>query len=188
MREFNIYDFDKTIYNGDSTLNFYFFCLRKKISLIFLFPIQFLYFLLYKLRIIKKARFKEKFFIFLKYIKDIDYLVELFWKENFKNIKEWFITDKSVNKIIISASPEFLLLPLINKLNVIDIIATKVDKFNGKFISKNCYGEEKVRRLNCKYKDYYINNFYSDSQSDIYIAKISKNSYLVKGNHIVKWL
>ena len=96
MREFNIYDFDKTIYNGDSTLNFYFFCLRKKISLIFLFPIQFLYFLLYKLRIIKKDRFKEKFFIFLKYIKDIDYLVDLFWNENFKNIKGWFITDKSV--------------------------------------------------------------------------------------------
>ena len=26
----NVYDFDKTIYKGDSTLDFYFFCLRKK--------------------------------------------------------------------------------------------------------------------------------------------------------------
>ena len=25
----NVYDFDKTIYNGDSTLDFYFFCLKK---------------------------------------------------------------------------------------------------------------------------------------------------------------
>ena len=36
----NVYDFDKTIYNGDSTIDFYLFCLKKKFSIILLLPLQ----------------------------------------------------------------------------------------------------------------------------------------------------
>ena len=32
--EVNTYDFDKTIYNGDSTIDFYIFCLKKEITII----------------------------------------------------------------------------------------------------------------------------------------------------------
>ena len=35
----NLYDFDKTIYDGDSTIDFYLFCLKKKLSIIQYLPL-----------------------------------------------------------------------------------------------------------------------------------------------------
>ena len=183
----NVYDFDKTIYNGDSTIDFYLFCIYKKPSIVFLLPLTIFYFVAYKMKIVSKLKFKEKFFSFLKYIKNLDNLVEQFWIKNINKIKNWYNKDENQNKIIISASPEFLLTPLIDKLGVIDIIASKVEKDSGKFITPNCYGEEKVKRFNEKYNNYLIENFYSDSWSDIYLAKISQKSYLVNKENIKKW-
>lgn len=183
----NVYDFDKTIYDGDSTIDFYLFCIYKNPILVFLLPITILYFIIYKLKIIDKLKFKEKFFSFLKYIKNIDNLVQLFWERNKKKIKPWFINDNSSNKIIISASPEFLLRYIINEINVIDIIGTKVNKHTGKFESKNCYGKEKVKRLNEKYSECLIEKFFSDSKSDKYLAQISKTSFLVKKDVVKRW-
>lgn len=183
----NVYDFDKTIYDGDSTIDFYLFCIYKNPILVFLLPITILYFIIYKLKIIDKLKFKEKIFSFLKYIKNIDNLVQLFWERNKKKIKPWFINDNSSNKIIISASPEFLLRYIINEINVIDIIGTKVNKHTGKFESKNCYGKEKVKRLNEKYSECLIEKFFSDSKSDKYLAQISKTSFLVKKDVVKRW-
>ena len=183
----NVYDFDKTIYNGDSTINFYLFCIKKNPIILILLPVTILYFILYKCKIVNKLKFKEKFFLFLKFVPNVDDMIELFWNKNIKKFKSWFNNDKSNNKIIISASPEFLLKPIINKIGAIDIIASKVDNSTGRFNSQNCYGEEKVRRINEKYNNYIIENFYSDSLSDIFLAQISKNSYLVKRDNISKW-
>ena len=101
--------------------------------------------------------------------------------------KERGKNDKKENKIIISASPEFLLKNICDRLKIDELIASIVDKNTGKFISENCYGEQKLIRLNEKYSEYIIDNFYSDSKSDIYLAKISQNSYLVNKNNITKW-
>lgn len=187
MKKFNIYDFDKTIYDGDSTLDFYLFCLIRRPYLIFIFPYTCAFFVLYKLGIVQKKKFKEKFFVFLKFVKNIDKLVDLFWDSHLKKIKTWFLNDKKENKIIISASPEFLLKNICDRLKIDELIASIVDKNTGKFISENCYGEQKLIRLNEKYSEYIIDNFYSDSKSDIYLAKISRNSYLVNKNNITKW-
>ena len=64
----NVYDFDGTIYDGDSTVDFWFFCLKKKKSLFFIIPIQVLAFILYRLRIIEKIKFKEVLYTFIKYL------------------------------------------------------------------------------------------------------------------------
>lgn len=40
--------------------------------------------------------------------------------------------------------------------------------------------EEKVKRFNRKYKNYVITRFYSDSKSDEYLAKIARESFMVK--------
>ena len=76
---------------------------------------------------------------------------------------------------------------IINEINVIDIIGTKVNKHTGKFESKNCYGKEKVKRLNEKYSECLIEKFFSDSKSDKYLAQISKTSFLVKKDVVKRW-
>ena len=65
----NVYDFDKTIYDGDSTLDFYLFALRKRPTLIKYLPIQVFGFLKYLFGLSTKLEFKEKFYCFLN-VKD----------------------------------------------------------------------------------------------------------------------
>ena len=99
-------------------------------------------------------------------------------------IKKWYLDNKKNDDIIISASPEFLLKPL-EKILHVNIIASIVDKKNGKFISENCYGQEKVKRYN-EFTKNKINNFYSDSYSDKPMMMEAENSYIVKNDTIEK--
>lgn len=183
---FNLYDFDKTIYNGDSSVDFYLFCLKKDIKLIKFLPRQIKAIFLYKIRKISKEEMKENFFSYLTAIENVDILIEKFWTKKLKKIKEWYMKKRHENDIIISASPEFLLIPLIDILAVKSIIGSKVDKKTGKFLSKNCYGIEKVKRLFKKYPNIKIKEAYSDSQSDFEMLKLALEKYQVKGNKIIK--
>lgn len=59
----NVYDFDNTIYDGDSSIDFYIFCLKRHPSILALFPHQVWGAVLYRLGKITKVRFKEIFFV-----------------------------------------------------------------------------------------------------------------------------
>lgn len=183
----NIYDFDNTIYDGDSTVDFYFFMLKKYPSVIFRFPVQFFGFIEYKFKKIDKTKFKEKFFCFLKCSKSIDDDVKLFWDKKESKIKKWYLSQQKDDDIIISASPKFLLKEICRRFNISHLIASEVDSNTGKFLSENCYGAEKVSRLKKYTANSEIDKFYSDSYSDDPLAKLAKESYLVKGNKLKKW-
>ena len=71
--------------------------------------------------------------------------------------------------------------------NISHLIASEVDSNTGKFLSENCYGAEKVSRLKKYTANSEIDKFYSDSYSDDPLAKLAKESYLVKGNKLKKW-
>lgn len=87
----NVFDFDKTIYNGDSTLNFYLFCLKKKPILVLCIFQQLFAAGLYLANIYSKTKFKEKFFCFLNYIDNIDDYVTEFWQLEKDNICNWYL-------------------------------------------------------------------------------------------------
>ena len=112
----------------------------------------------------------------------------MFWESHACYIKGFYLKKKKHDKdIIISASPEFLLKPIAEKLEVMYLIASKVNKKNGKFTGLNCHGKEKVKRLNKKYEDIKVMEAYSDSLSDIPILKLAKKAFIVKGNRITKF-
>ena len=182
----NVYDFDKTIYDGDSSIDFYLYCLKRKKSIILLLPIQIFALILYILKIKDKEYFKSKFFSFVKKI-NVDEYVKDFWKEKINKIKPWYIENKKETDIIISASPDFLLKRIKKKLKIDRIITSEVDKKTGKFLSKNCYGKEKVERYNSEVKNKKIENFYSDSLSDLPMMEISKNAFIVKGSKVTEY-
>lgn len=183
----NVYDFDKTIYDGDATLDFYFFCLKKNILLLRYLTIQVYGFLLYKFSFCNKTRFKEYFYCFFSGIKDIDKYIDMFWKEHEKKMKKWYIEQKKSNDVIISASPKFLIKPICNKVGIQNVIASNVDKKTGKYIGVNCYGKEKVKRYKQVFGNQIIDNFYSDSDSDYPMVELSKTAYKVKGNFLEIW-
>ena len=183
----NIYDFDKTIYDGDSTAAFIKYCIKHyKKTLLMLFPTAFA-FLKYKLGFWTKTQFKEKMYGFLKYIPDIDNAVSEFWDLHECNILDYYKKQASTDDIIISASPEFLLEPICKRLGVQRLIASRVDKHTGVYTGINCWGDEKVVRLYDKYQIKSCDNFYSDSFSDTPLADIAKNAYIVRRNDLYEW-
>lgn len=183
----NVYDFDKTIYDGDSSFDFYLYALRKRPVVVFFLPKLFYGLFLYAFKIVPLSKTKSLIFSFLSEIKDVDKLVEDFWKKNEKKIKSWYLETKDSSDVIISAGPSFLLSPICEKLGVEKLIATEMCKVSGFVFGRNCKGEEKVRRFIENYGDAEIENFFSDSLSDTPLAQISKKAYLVDGDKISPW-
>jgi len=182
----NVYDFDKTIYNGDSTVNFFFYCIKKRPRILVTIPRTAWYAVKYKLGICPKTTFKEQFYRFLRHINDCDSLLNEFWAKNENLIKTWYLEQKKDDDIIISASPEFLLEPICSKLNI-TMMASRVDKHTGEYTGVNCDGKEKIRRLYEAFPEAHVDNFYSDSHSDDPMAEIADKAIWVDGNKLSDW-
>ena len=182
----NAYDFDGTIYDGDSSVDFYLYCLKRKKRVLKKLPIQMWAALLYVLKRIDKSAFKEKVFSFLQEIEDVDTYIKDFWKEHEKKMKDWYQKQKKETDVIISASPEFLLKPLEKKYHF-TVIATKVNKKTGLFESKNCHDVEKIRRYEEQFHKK-IKEFYTDSiKADKPMLEYAKVGYVVTKDKIEKY-
>lgn len=185
----NIYDFDNTIYKGDSTADFYIYSLIRHPKILCTLPRLVKAFTkFYILKKGTKTEFKEKMYSFLKYC-NTEKDVENFWKSHIKNIKSWYIKQQKSDDIIISASPEFLLTTPCKILGINNLIASNVNPITGKYCGENCHGAEKVNRLYNKYpKNIVVDKFYSDSYSDTPLAEIARKSFMVKGDKITDWV
>lgn len=183
----NMYDFDKTIYDGDSSVDFFMFCYKKgyvKFSnLIRIFG----GFVKYVSGVIDITSFKEIIFGFLCNIDDIDNVINEFWYNNRCKVKKFYLDKKHDNDIINSAGPYFLLEPICNELGVKDLIASDVDKRTGRFKSINNSREVKVTNFNKLYSKCKVMNVYSDSMNDSFILDLGLNSFVVKGNEIINY-
>lgn len=184
--EINLYDFDKTIYDGDSSTDFFVFSMVRYPSIALNLPKMLGAVIRYKFKKINKTEMKQVFFSFLKKVPDVDKLVNDFWSTHSSYIKDYYLKKDHSNDVIISASPEFLLEPITKELKVKKMIASKVDKKTGKFTGLNCHDYEKVKRLNKVYDDYIVKESYSDSlKSDLAILELAKKAYIVKGNKLI---
>ncbi len=181
MRAVNIYDFDHTIYDGDASLDFIIYCLKNNPRLWKYLPLMFYTLALYVIGIAARKRLKESAFSFLKDIKDIDTEVAAFWDAHRRKIKKFYIDLRADNDIIVSASPEFLLEPIVSSLGA-KLIATKMNKASGVIIGENCRGVEKVSRLNERYPELVVASVYSDSLSDAPLIELGKKGYMVSGD------
>lgn len=182
--KYYLYDFDGTIYDGDSSVDFFKFCLKKDKSIYKMLPKVVIKFLAYKSKNITDTELKEFIFSFLKNFKNVDEIVKEFWKTHESKIKNFYLEKNHDKDIIISASPEFLLKPICIKLKVRDLIASDVDKTTGKFKKPNNRGEEKVKEFYKKYPKAEILEMYSDSLHDKPLLDLAKKSYFVKKNKL----
>ncbi len=181
----NVFDFDDTIYDGDSSVDFFKFCCKKNCETLKILPFFGVNVFLYLLKLRTKEQMKSSYFGFVRYIENIDETVESFWKTHQYKIKEFYKRKHCDDDLVISASPDFLLEPICRQLNV-RLIATRVDPKTGQLLGKNCRGKEKVRRF-CEYTSEEIDEFYSDSLSDSPLRDKAKKAFLVKGNRLLDW-
>ena len=184
----NMYDFDDTIYSGDSSVDFIKYCYKKgyiKFNNILKIMGSFIK---YFFGVIDITEFKEVLFGFLSNIDDGERVVSEFWAEHYKNIKKFYLDKNHENDIINSASPYFLLNPACKMLGVKDLIASDVNIKNGKYKGKNNSKDVKVKNLYKKYKDCVVEKCYSDNPfNDKYILDLANKSYVVKGENLIDY-
>ena len=183
----NVFDFDGTIYDGDSSVDFWLFCLKKKPSLIRFFPRQISGVYLYKIGKISKEEFKGRFFSFFEAFPDIDIFVKKFWDKKQYKIKEWYKKRQREDDCVISASPSFLLYEICLRFGIRNLIATEVDRCTGEIIGNNCHDKNKPKFFLERFGNVEIDEFYSDSISDEPMAILAKKAFLVKREKIYDW-
>ena len=185
----NVYDFDNTIYDGESAFHLFKFFLKKDKKLIRFMPAVVTAFTKYKLG---KLSVEEALNNYAQ--RALDYYVanphfrncmEEFWDKHEKNIKPFYERVRRDNDLILSCSPEISLSEICKRLNVKNYIGTAIDEEKGK-IERLCLRENKVKAFFEKYPNAQIDDLYTDSFNDKPLMDISKNVYLVKGNKIKK--
>lgn len=189
MKKIVVYDFDKTIYGGETSTDFMRFFLKRNKKYIKRLPCV-IKSLFYYNKNLKRS--KEIFFRILDNI-DMELLkneIREFWKQNNKKIFSWISDEIKVNKlesdelILISATPSIFLEEISKELGFDKLIATEFVKQKDNFISKiegsNCKGVEKVYRLQEYLENFEIIKFYSDSMSDKPLFDLAKEKYFIK--------
>ena len=183
----NVYDFDKTIYDGDSTMDFYLFSLKRHKKILALAPsllgavTRF-----YVFKKGSKTEMKEVMYRFLRFC-DTEKDVADFWKTHAAKIKPLYRERQRKDDVIISASPEFLLRPVCDRLGISCLMASRVNPQTGIYDGVNCHGKEKVRRFREVFGEAGIEEFYSDSYSDTPLAEIAEKAFIVKGEELEDW-
>lgn len=177
------YDFDKTIYDGDSSVDFYLFEIKRHPGLVAsAFPTAF-HAVRFKLGRLSTKEFKQG--VFGRFLPKIDLEEELaaFWATHAGKIKGWYLQQKEEEDVIVSASPAFLLEPICKRLGV-RLIATDMDPATGAINGPNMHDVAKVDAFTAQYPDVIPEAFYSDSASDVPMMKLASKAFLVKGDSV----
>lgn len=188
----NVFDFDNTLYRGESTLDFYFFCVKNH-PLLIKFALVVLYNLIkYKMCLIsedKLSRLADKYICaFLKGCPDIEKLAEKFWDKNINNIKKSVYSRAFDGDLVISASFGFLLRPLFSRLDKkVKLLCSEADLKEYKILQL-CFRKNKIVLFKKHYPNVIVNDFYTDSPNDLEFMKLAENkAYMVKGDNICEY-
>lgn len=183
----DVYDFDGTLYRGDSTADFLFHCMRKYPQIAATLPRTAVAAVAcLGLHAIDKTRYKGVLYRFLTKIPDIEEEVRLFWRTHERNIDG--PCHPKPGDVVISGSPEFLLAEACERRGL-DLIASRVDPHTGRTLGTNCSDMEKVARFCERYPSTEIERFYSDSRNDDPLASMAKEAFFVdiNRNSIAPW-
>jgi len=184
----NAYDFDKTIYDGDSGVDLIKYTFRKKPFLIIKkVPIVSYYGIKYLFKCTTFEKLKSKMFSFLSDIDNLDEYLDRFVDSHLHKMKEFYNDIRKDDDLIISASIELWLDKFCERMNIKNHIATRYDLENRSIIGKNCSKEEKLVRMYAEYPDAKIETSYSDSKNDIPLLEEAKDAYVVKGKQLIKY-
>lgn len=185
--DIDIYDFDKTVVPFDSGSLFIAYCALHYPWMLIYVPVLAVAAVLMLLRIISFTGFKKICFMFVPLI-PLERAVKAFWDKHEGQVHGWFL-QRSRYCVVISASPDFLLREIQQRLGFDKLICTRHNPKTGAIIGENCRDEEKVRRLYLELDRGTINviDVYSDSlKHDRPIFALAENKcfHIVKGRRI----
>jgi len=191
----NVYDFDGTLLLGDSEVYFIKYIFSNK-ELLKKYPrvrkYKLLSYTYLYIKFIKKYDYNyrlNKRYAFLKEINkdDINGIIKSFWDEHMKYIMPWYKDLHKSDDVVTSATPRFLLEEIIKRLKIKYLIASEFDLDTLSLKSDFNYSTGKVESFKKCFKDIIPEKFYSDSDSDLPMAKFACRAYKVIGDTIIDW-
>ncbi len=183
-----VFDFDNTIYDGESIMDIFLYFLKKDTKTILKFAPKFIKdFVRYKLDKITVQEAMESYgAAFKQYCQKYDNITqefEIFWDLNQNKIKQWYFKIQDDEDIVVSGCPYCLLKIICERLGIKHYIGSDIDPIKGE-INSICYKEHKLKAFRSVYGDAQIDELYTDSMADKPMMDISNNVFLVSGNNI----
>ncbi|NQT65965.1 MAG: HAD-IB family hydrolase [Actinobacteria bacterium] len=196
-----VFDFDRTLIKRDSMVLFflrYFNFSWKNIPDLFRLSLETIKFFL---KIYSQNQYNEKFLNLIvnsSRIKDphkiaddfSKYLLKLIFRDARKRITK--LKDDEYELVLLSASPDFYLEKIKDKLGFSKLICTKTNLNNGKIIiyGENCYGKNKIKMLLDEYKKKDVNwkksYCFTDNKSDKHLLSLFGNAFVVNNKRFKK--
>ena len=181
----DVYDFDGTLYRGDSTADFLRWCVRRHPRTVRALPrAAVAATACFGLHAIDKTQFKRALYRFLPLVPDMDREVERFWAVHEARIGG--PCSPRPGDAVVSAGPEFLLRDVCASRGL-ELIASQVDPHTGRVLGPNCSGREKAARYRARYGDAPVERFFSDSLDDAPMADLAQKAFLVQNGELAAW-
>lgn len=185
----NVYDFDNTIYDGESVLDLLKFYIKKDPKLLKEVPWIARAAIRYKSGKMSLDEaledYKDRVEELSKTLENIENNVGEFWDKHCIKIKPFYFKQRKDDDVIVSACLDVSIAEVCKRLGIKNYIASEVDTQNHKLLSF-CFRENKVKAFKAQYPDAVIENFYTDSLNDQPLIDLAQNAYLVKKNKITK--
>ena len=186
----NVYDFDDTIYDGESALDFFFYYLKKTPYLVRYIPK-----VLYAMYKYKRGRvtveqaleiyapFIERYF---RNIDDFEADAVDFWDKHMHRIKPFYKELQREDDVVVTASPEASMKEICRRLGIARCVGTHLDPKTGK-ISRLCMRSHKIPAFLEAFPNAEIENFYTDSpKNDRPLIDMAQHAFVVKGNRVIQ--
>ncbi|NMM96256.1 haloacid dehalogenase [Bifidobacterium sp. DSM 109960] len=186
-----VFDFDGTIYDGESLFDLYLFSLRyEPKALRFIAPVL-RYAVKYKLG---RASFEQMergvrglcddYLRLVARSVDLDRLVAAFWTRNMKRIKPWY--EPRPDDVILTASFDLTVGEACRRLGIDHVIGSVIDpeSMAVEYLNFNINKPKRFRELYGE--GVVIDEFYTDSRFDQPMIDIARHAYMVKGNKVTQ--
>lgn len=185
-----VFDFDNTIYDGESIMDIFLYFFRKDTKSIIKIAPKFIKdFIRYKFdKITVEEAMKSYGGLFKDYCLKYDNIndeFEKFWDIHQKKIKKFYFEIQNEEDIVVSGCPHCLLKIICERIGIKHYIGSDIDPIKGE-INNICYKERKIPVFRSVYGDVTIDEFYTDSFADKPMMDISQNVFMVKGEKITQ--
>jgi phosphoserine phosphatase len=182
-----VFDFDRTLTYRDTLLGFYVACSRKDAARFIKLAFYLILMAAHKFKVVSNHRLKQcgvHLFLKGKSKEFINECAEVYSGKISLNMVHATEFGKYKKPYVISASFAEYLKPLFPEATII-CSEIEFNNNNVKCLKKNCHGVAKYQIVS-DMGIRHIDKLYTDSASDLPLARISGEIYLVKGDRIIK--
>lgn len=189
-----VFDFDGTIYGGESLFDLYLFSAHRDPKVLRCIAPVLHYAIKYKLGRATLEQMEhgvgkvgERYLADLndsKRIESVSRLVDEFWDRYYSRIKPWYVPEP--DDVIVTASFDLTVGEACRRLGVSRLIASEVDasSMRVRYLNFNTNKPKRFREIFGA--DAVIDEFYTDSLFDQPMIDLARRAYMVKGNTITR--